>query len=542
MTLSEPLTFCLGCKKPVVTRENLCPNCGLRLRENRETPPFFSSGTGSKTMSVSIPAGTLLMDRFEVEGFINQGRHSAVYLAKDMIRHIKVALKVVDIGPLGNDPSVFRSRWEANVYQHITDFAHIVQLYDVGIVSWGGSALLLLSMEYANGGTLRDWVLKHQTDPETRATNGMAYFKQACKGILSLHQSKVIHCDLKPENLVFANGKLKISDLGAAIFTEHQEEQKNGLYQYNAMPPGTPQYMAPECFDISRLRMDPTADIYSLGIMLFELLHPQGHLPFDGTYEELRELHTKMQVPHLPNCDERIVHIVHRCLAKRPEDRYRTIEELLMDLDGTPSNASHESPPLEGETLDWNHTPELWEQASQFFSDGDFQGALRLAEKIVSMQPEHLPSMELVDIINRRFEDADRLYQEIGRNLENGDLDELVQWLQEASETYPDHPSSTALQTKILAKTRKYRSAMEAGTQALEEGQWEVATDYFQAAYGANPGASPLKTVISNLFQIRDIRRKVDNALMNRDFETAESLACFIDAKADEIFVQLTSD
>jgi serine/threonine protein kinase len=542
MTLSEPLIFCLECKKPVLTRENSCPNCGLRLRENRETSPFLSGGTVSETMPVSLPAGTLLMDRFEVESFINQGRHSAVYLAKDLIRLIKVALKVVDIGPLGNKPSIFRSRREANVYQCITDFTHIIQLYDVGIVSWGGSALLLLSTEYANGGTLRDWILKHQADPETRATNGLDYFKQTCEGTLSLHQSKVIHCDLKPENLVFANGKLKISDLGAAICTVHQEEQQNGLYQCNAMSTGTPHYMAPECFDTTRLQIDSTADIYSLGIMLFELLHPQGYLPFEGTYDELRKLHAKVPVPHLPDCDERLVHIVHQCLAKRPEDRYQTIEKLLMDLDGKPSTASHESPPLDGETMDWDQTPELWEQASQFFSDGDFQGAFRLAEKIVSVQPEHLPAMELIDIINRRFEDADRFYQEISRNLENGDLDELVEWLKEASETYPEHPSSAAVQTKMLAKTRKYRSAMEAGTRALEEGQWEVALDYFQAAYGANPGACSLKTVIANLSQIRDVRIKVDNALMNRDFETAESLACFIDAKADEIFAQLTSD
>ena len=264
MTLSDPLIFCLECKKPVLTRENSCPNCGLRLRENRETSPFLSGRTGSETMPVSLPAGTLLMDRFEVKGFINQGRHSTVYLAKDLIRLIKVALKVVDIGPLGNDPSIFRSRWEANVYQHITDFTHIIQLYDVGIVSWGGSALLLLSTEYANDGTLRDWVLKHQADPETRATNGIEHFKQACKGALSLHRSKVIHCDLKPENLVFANGKLKISDLGAAICTVHQEEQKNGLYQCNATSPGTPQYMSPECFDTTRVKIDSTADIYSL--------------------------------------------------------------------------------------------------------------------------------------------------------------------------------------------------------------------------------------------------------------------------------------
>lgn len=537
------LKFCFVCKKAIEVEEDRCPKCGLQLREHRGKKLFLSGRSGSENIPIHLESGTFLMERFEIKRFIANGRYGSVYLAKDNLRSIEVALKVIGIGPSGNGGSILRSRSEAMVYERISDFSHIIKLCDTHSVPWGASGLLLLSMEFADGGTFREWLMKHQEDLQARTGIGLDYFKQVCRGVLSLHISKVLHLDLKPENMVFLDGKLKISDLGAAMSTERLKRPNDVSYETTPLVTGTPGYMAPECFDSQGTEIDQRADIYSLGVMLYELLDPKGHPPFVGTHAQLRDLHCNASIPQLSETNEKLLNALHRCLAKKPENRYQSMEEFLEDLDeeSSPFSLGNEHLP-ECETRDSNQIEEIWQRASLSFSDGELKDASRFVDEVLFLQPGHSKAQQLKEEINARFNQADQIYQKINGNLDDGDLNELVNLIEEASEIYPEHPSGVVVQTRLSASAKRFCKSMEAGMLAFQERQWELALGHFREAYALNSGAIQLKPIIEQLSQLEEARKKTDIALMNGNFEEAERLACFIDLKGDQMISQLKFD
>ena len=525
------LKFCFVCKKTIEIEGDRCPNCGLQLRENQRKKLFLSERSGSKNIPIHLKLGTTLMDRFEIKRFIANGRSGSVYLAEDHIRSIEVCLKVLDLGPLGKDQSIFRSRFGVMAYNRIADFSHIIKLYDTQCVPWGASGLLLLSSEYANGGTFREWLIKHQEDLEARTSLGVEYFKQVCKGVLSLHNSRIVHPDLKPENMMFSNNKLKILSLGDAICTEHRPQPNDYSCKSDQVEEGSPRCMGPECFYSPEAEIDQRADIYSLGVILYEVLHTNGHLP-----AQKGDLHFEHPASQLPEASEKLLKVLRRCLAKDPGDRYQNMEAFLIDLDDKPEiDVYKNTPSPECETRDLAQIEEIWQRASRSFSDGKFEDATGFAKEVLFLQPEHSQALQLREEIRSRFNQANQIYQEIAKNSGNRNLDELVELMVEASEIYPEHPSGSAIQASLSANTKKYCQSMEAGMLALQEAQWEIALRYFSEAYAVNSGEIQLKPMIEKLSAIEEARKKTDRALMDGNFDEAQRIACFIDFKIEEV-------
>lgn len=536
----QPLIFCFNCKKAVETDNDRCPECGFKLKERQEQKIFLSGRGTSGNSPVHLTLGTILMDRYEIVRFLGNGRYGSVYLAKDHLRSMEVALKIIDIGPLGNDRSTLRSRLEAKAYNRIIDFSYIIKLWDTHTVPWGATGFLLLSMEFADGGTFREWLMKHQENLETRADVGLDYFKQACKGVLMLHKTNAIHLDLKPENLLFSGGKLKISDLGAAMCDEGRQGPNDLPNQKNPVFEGTPRYMAPECFDSRGTGIDQRSDIYSLGVILYELLHPKGHSPFEGTCRQAHDLQFLASIPQLPEIGVKLSDTIRRCLAKDPENRYQSIADFLNDLDDKviPDITENAFSPV-SQTAAFSQVEDVWQKASLYFSEAKFKDASRSINEVLTLQPGHSGALTLKEELNDRFRQADQLYQEILRRMENGDLNELVDLMKAAVSIYPEHPSGVLVQTRLLANVKRYRESIKVGMLALRERQWDMALRYFSEASAANPGAIQLKPMIEQLSQLEGARKRADIALMNENFAEARRLACFIDAAADQIFCRI---
>ncbi|MFC1675440.1 protein kinase [Planctomycetota bacterium] len=291
-----------------------------------DNEPMATVGFG---FDLPIAKGDVLGDRYKIIQSLGVGGFGAVYQVEDLVLNEQMALKVVVTGEGKAQRASEQILHEFKLREKINDLSHIVKAQDPRPCEFKGLSLVLLPMEFADGRSMRHWLAQHQ-NIEKRQKEGLELFKQACLGVKAIHDAGLVHLDIKPENILLANGKAKIADFGIGRY---------GACQFSKNPDqllrqgiGTPQYMSPEQFHVARQKdVGPASDIYSLGIVLFELL--DGNLPFDGTPIELRDKHLKMSPPQLPEKLGRWWGIVKRCLEKKVEDRYHNIKQLIKDLE-----------------------------------------------------------------------------------------------------------------------------------------------------------------------------------------------------------------
>jgi hypothetical protein len=199
------------------------------------------------------------------------------------------------------------------------DHPNLVSIEDKGEVD----GIPYLVMAYAGAETLQD---RLPGKPADRAEN-LRYLLQACRGVAALHERSLVHFDLKPANVFLKGSVARVGDYGLSKLVT----QSRGSL---SMGRGTPYYMAPE---LLQRRGDPRSDIYSLGVMLYEVL--TGELPFkgDSEWEVLRQHETgKAQFPAHIGARER--QVIERCLEKDPAHRFQSVHDLMLAL-GAPQGA-----------------------------------------------------------------------------------------------------------------------------------------------------------------------------------------------------------
>ena len=185
--------------------------------------------------------------------------------------------------------------------------------------------LLAYVMEYAPGGDLRDLLEKGQEIPIETA---IILAKQLCAGLAAIHEIGIVHRDIKPENILFSStGRVKISDFGISFTSELTRVTKSGSLV------GTINYMAPEY--VERGIFDPRSDLYSLGVMLYEIL--TGNLPF-GYNNSLTALLENMAKGFKPvselraDCPYKLSNLVSRLLSFVPDERFLSASEVELEL------------------------------------------------------------------------------------------------------------------------------------------------------------------------------------------------------------------
>jgi formylglycine-generating enzyme required for sulfatase activity len=182
-------------------------------------------------------------------------------------------------------------------------------------------------MDYAEGGSLRQWLIDNP-DVKGRRQQALEYFRQACEGVKAIHKAGLVHLDLKPDNLLLQGEVIKVSDFGLSRGMGRSSVASPELLRDGV---GTPWYMAPEQILAARPEdLECQADIYSLGVILFEIL--DGAAPYKGTAAQILEKIERGIRPKLRNVDGHPAEVVWRCLERRPEDRYQSVTELLLAL------------------------------------------------------------------------------------------------------------------------------------------------------------------------------------------------------------------
>jgi len=278
-------------------------------------------------MDEMTSAFPIISNRYQIINTIANGGMSVVYRAKDLILERQVALKVLrrDL----SDDQVFRNRFraEAKASAKLTH-PNIVTTYDFGL----DSKRLFIVMELVNGSHLKDWIVKKKI---SSMYNGFLLIKQASSGLAYAHQQGIVHCDIKPENmLVSDNGTLKITDFGIsrALETISRTEKHSEIW-------GSPFYISPE--QAGGKPPLPASDVYSLGVILYELF--TGNLPFkDNDALILIEKHKTEDLispriinPAIPDYLEKII---TKALEKDPTKRFANGSEMFNELNSISSN------------------------------------------------------------------------------------------------------------------------------------------------------------------------------------------------------------
>jgi len=504
--------------------------CGCPRTSGNGQDGFLSVANASPCSSVSLEAGTKL-DRYIIRARLGRGRIGELYLATDTVTGNDLAIKVVEVGP---NKSAFAEQLkrEKAAYDAIQDHRHVLKVFDLHEVSLGGAQLLILGMEYADGGTFRRWLDEHRDDHAARAEQGLTLFRQICRGVGAAHSAGLAHLDLKPENVLLVRGQCKVADFGAASFRDYATGAMWRFPSSNQPPTGTPTYMSPEHFTAAHPDdLDHRADIYALGVIPYELLHVKARPPFGGSYERLRELHTSVLPPPPPGASELHCRVVARCLSKDPAARYPQVTDLLDELDGVSAPAD---PPEPNDPIEV-----MWRRACVCIPQRCFPQAQQLCARILRLRPDYDHAQMMLDDLHGREQQAQRLYDTIEQGLAGGSLEDLTALLREAVELYPNHPAGRVAQIGLVSRSRRYRTTMRRGAAAFLRGAWDEAAAAFQQAVAADPGSSSAAQaadLTSRVLQhIEESRRHINEATHAQDWSRAQALARCLDEYVEGI-------
>ncbi len=275
-------------------------------------------------IAVNGKAGSLVLGNYVLFEKLGQGGMGQVYKARHRTMKRDVALKVISSDVVKDENSLRRFQREVEAVSRL-NHPNIVTAHDAG--EFKGTHYLV--MECIRGSDLSSVVKKSGPMPVVKAVECVM---QAARGLAYAHSNGIVHRDIKPANLLLdESGTIKILDMGLARFEESgQDHASVAALTGTGMLMGTIDYMSPEQAMDSKTA-DARSDIYSLGCTLYFLLTGRAVYEEDTIVKRLMA-HQGAMIPKLSVGDGRLQPIFERCIAKKPSDRYATMDQLVQDL------------------------------------------------------------------------------------------------------------------------------------------------------------------------------------------------------------------
>jgi len=318
---------CPSCGRPLPPNapKGLCPECLLKAGLQTETQPGAGNPAQPKLPPFVPPRPEELTPHFpqlEILELIGRGGMGAVYKARQPTLDRLVALKILPPGVAGDPGFAERFTREARALARL-NHPNIVAVYDFG----QAAGMPFFLMEYVDGPNLRELERGGKLDPR----EAMQIIPQICQALQFAHDEGIVHRDIKPENILLdKKGRVKIADFGIAKLVG-QTVPDSALTGAGDVV-GTAHYMAPEQRE-KPLAVDHRADIFSLGVVFYELL--TGELPIG-----------KFAPPsHMAQVDVRLDEVVVRALEKEPARRYQHVSDLRTDVEHITATPPFLSPP-----------------------------------------------------------------------------------------------------------------------------------------------------------------------------------------------------
>lgn len=408
--------------------ETLPPVAGDSISEPR---PAAKSSQPTSTFPETI-------GRYQIERILGQGAMGIVYLAHDPGLKRRVALKIPRFNPADGHEFMERFYREARTAANLRS-PNICPVYDVGEIN--GSPFL--TMAYIEGKTLSEYIRPQSPQPE-RQVAGVV--RKLAIALAEAHQHGIVHRDLKPANIMIdTKGEPIIMDFGLA--REMSGDVEATRLTHFGMMIGTPAYMPPEQVNGENERVGPCSDIYSLGVILYELL--TGKIPFQGPLAavlgQILAVEPAPPSKHRPDLDPRLEAICLKLMSKRIEDRPETMTEvaaMITEYLRTPrpavAPAAAATPQPQPVREKQKATPKIeldaiTRTARRLLAKHDYEQAVQLLEQI----PERARNERVLALLAEATELHDetnfliaRLQDALGRN-QVGGLEKIVSRLLE---------------------------------------------------------------------------------------------------------------
>jgi len=334
-----------------------CPRCGRQFPDDVHVCPDDFTLLQADATIADVPIdpliGRVFDDKYRLEERLGGGGMGTVYRATHLLIDRQVAIKVLSQRFVGDETAQQRFRREARASGRM-QHPNAVAVNDFGATEDGW---LYIVMELLEGQTLRDLLARESPLDPARA---VSFMLQTCAAVGAAHEAGLIHRDLKPANIFIEQrpnfpAVVKVLDFGVAKFAvEEHEDDYDTLTQVGAII-GTPRYMSPEqCAGTASLT--PAADVYSLGIILYEML--TGASPFTGDTPLALALKQVSEAPRppreiVPSIPEALERVVLHALAKNPGARPQDAHELRRELHATAETLGLEhAEPSHSPTLD----------------------------------------------------------------------------------------------------------------------------------------------------------------------------------------------
>jgi serine/threonine protein kinase/tetratricopeptide (TPR) repeat protein len=274
-----------------------------------------------QALRASLSPGSLFADRYIIIEEVGCGGMGCVFKARDRTLGTTVALKII-LPEYSRDRRLVELFKKETLLGRSVSSEHVTRIHDLG--EWRD--LKYISMDFVEGEDLKDLV---RSSGALTVPTAVKFARQVCGALAAAHKSGVIHCDLKPSNVIVdKSGNVKVMDFGIA---RRLEQDKTGTAKEVS---GTPKYMSPE--QARGEKLDLRTDIYNLGLILYEMVTGRAAFEAESPAGYAEKHCREKPVPPTrlnPSVPVRLEQVILKCLEKDRQKRYQTVEEVCRDLE-----------------------------------------------------------------------------------------------------------------------------------------------------------------------------------------------------------------
>jgi eukaryotic-like serine/threonine-protein kinase len=412
------------------------------------------------------------LGKYEIRSELGSGAMGIVYLAEDPRLGRPVALKTTTAEVAGSPDLLKRFYREAQAAAKLCH-PNIVTIYEID----EANGIPFIAMEFLEGVNLQKIVSERR---EFLIPRKLQIIIDVCKGLDYAHQHGVIHRDIKPGNIMLANnGQVKIVDFGIA---------RVGVSSmtHTGVVLGTVMYMSPE--QVQGQTVDNRSDLFSLGVVLYELLTYQSPFPGDDVPSILFKILNEPPEPvikYFRECPPQLEQIVGRALAKDRENRYQTAEDMAFDLQRL------------ADSLRRSTVSAYLERGQRSFQAGEFTIAKESLQKVLEIDSSHELAQSLLTEVRERIQSRQRA-QKIEENLnrareaqEAEQYAEAIALLEEALRLDPAHQEAQRYKNLVVEqreRAEKIRGHIELSEKLAVQGDFVRAKTELEAVLAIEPG------------------------------------------------------